>query len=81
LLKNFSLSPKSSFIANCEQQTQNIFVKAPLRGAFTKNLDLVCSQSAVMIDSKLSKFGDRSAKATSIYIVYIRYHFLVWRST
>ena len=32
-------------IAN--KPTTNFFVKAPLRGAFTKKLGLVCSQSAV----------------------------------
>jgi hypothetical protein len=35
------------FTSNCEQTNRNIFVKAPLRGAFTKNLGLVSSQSAV----------------------------------
>jgi hypothetical protein len=34
--------------ADCEQTNHNIFEKAPLRGAFSKNLGLVSSQSAVI---------------------------------
>jgi len=38
--------------------TTRFFEKAPLRGAFSKNLGLVCSQSAVIALIKSTKVDD-----------------------